>query len=728
MDPLDLARQLLAAGIPVIAVGPGDRPRQSGWAQLTPEQCDLSRYRPGDALALVGGWGIDVVDVDTKAGAAGSVGNLPPFEHFGVTRTPSGGEHYLVPSSGLGKISPLRTEAGFVGDYVGGSVEGGRLLAFLPGSVRSKYPDGGYVITSDWRIEDCLAAEPDPDLVMALVEAKGSLGHARDVYIDDSERATELHPYAAKAVAGELARLDALSDAGWGGEPWDNTCHKVACNLIEFGNSGWAGYDTAAEDFFDHAPSDESFGRADHERIWSSAERSVSGGGRKPPVTASAGELFNDPPAPVSAAEHVDLDVDPGVFFDKSDLKVRLCAQYVTSLLPVRRAPDHELYVYQDGVWRFGQQPLGGVTTGMFGDRWRSSRHNEVIGFLSKSNSTPELDPGARPDPRYINMLNGLYDWKARQLVPHTPDHPSLVQLQVPWSPEATCPAFDAFLASVLPDDALDFFWELLGYLLYSGNPFQVMPMLFGSGSNGKGTLLDVLTRIIGHTNASAVSLHDLAENRFAPADLYGKLINISGDLDDRWLKNTGVIKQLTGGDSIRAERKNGQPFTFINWSTPVFSLNDPFTTSDSSHGYARRLLVVPFDKLYDGTGRAGLFTESELAGVARHALGSLRTLMKRGDFDRPESVQAATKSFLIEGDSIQAWLDDELMVTGSADDRMHSADLHEAFESYAVRNGLKTMSMRRVVSKLVQQPGISSVRWQTEGTRGRGVVGLRFR
>lgn len=308
MTAHDLAERLIAAGIPVVVVRPGDVP-PVGWQTLTAEECDLSGYRPGkDALALVGGHGIDAVDVDTKNG--GSVDHLPPFKSYGMTRTPSGGEHYIVPSSGLGKISPLRTVDGPVGDYVGGRPDGtGRLLLFLPGSHRSKYPDGGYVEEVPWRVEECLAAQSDPDLLEGLEKAGGSRSQRPDRYVDDSpdrDPALGPHPYAAAVVRDELARLVQCEVDGWSGEGWDNTTFAVACNLVEIGNSGWTGYDLDAlhEMFLDTAPADAEFDAHHHEAKWSSALAAVEDGGRRCP-DSSPQDDFDPVPADAPKSDGV---------------------------------------------------------------------------------------------------------------------------------------------------------------------------------------------------------------------------------------------------------------------------------------------------------------------------------------------------------------------------------------------------------------------------------------
>src|SRR4051794_27449415 len=95
-----LADDLIEHGIPVVVCKPNpawspgadcaDVLHPSGWSVVTAEECRprLTSFRPGvDALAMVGGHGVDAVDVDPKND--GSVANLPPFRHYGVHVTPS---------------------------------------------------------------------------------------------------------------------------------------------------------------------------------------------------------------------------------------------------------------------------------------------------------------------------------------------------------------------------------------------------------------------------------------------------------------------------------------------------------------------------------------------------------------------------------------------------------------------------------------------------------------
>jgi hypothetical protein len=231
---IDLARELIAAGIPVVVCTPrpGWKPGDArldivtptGWSVITAAECDVSGFRPGvDTLAMVGGYGVDVVDCDTKAPGFGSLDNMPPFRRFGRTGTPSGGTHDYVRSTGIAKISPLTTSAGHVGDYVGGTPEGGgRLLAFLPGSTRPKYPGLTYTVIEPLRLEELLENDPDDDLMNVLMAHGGnraglpgkpsaSLTATRTFLAEHSTAPEHRCSYGKAAIAGMLKAATATT-------------------------------------------------------------------------------------------------------------------------------------------------------------------------------------------------------------------------------------------------------------------------------------------------------------------------------------------------------------------------------------------------------------------------------------------------------------------------------------------------------------------------------------
>lgn len=168
---LSIARELIEAGIPVFAAPPCPsgplaptlpvgqahpacgRPGHGAgaveydlpakWQLTVPSPVWLERWKPGWALAAVGGWAADFLDEDPRNGGDASVGELAHLGQwptvFGVQHTKSGGRHYL--------ISPMR-ERKVVGllpglDYQGGDMKGvGRGFVWIAPTVGHSKEDG----------------------------------------------------------------------------------------------------------------------------------------------------------------------------------------------------------------------------------------------------------------------------------------------------------------------------------------------------------------------------------------------------------------------------------------------------------------------------------------------------------------------------------------------------------------------------------------------------------
>lgn len=321
-----------------------------------------------------------------------------------------------------------------------------------------------------------------------------------------------------------------------------------------------------------------------------------------------------------------------------------------------------QLYRYRGGVYvPDGEAWARAQIAAILGDAWRSGIAAETVTHLY--DAAPRL--WEAPPLDKINCTNGILDLNTAQLEPHDPDFLSSVQIRAAYDPAACFPANDNFNGEVLPSDGIVLAREITGYLLISDpNSLQIAVIALGRGENGKSVWLRILTALLGGpANVSSVALHTLDEDRFAAADLYGKLANICADLDSRDLKSTAMFKKIVGGDLIRGERKFRPPFTFVPFSRLLFSANEAPPTSDSTNAFFRRWLIIPFDRTFSaGTADRNLLgkltTPQELSGLLNHGLDALPGVMAAGKLSDAPSVAAAAAEFRVAVDSVAAFID----------------------------------------------------------------------
>jgi putative DNA primase/helicase len=390
---------------------------------------------------------------------------------------------------------------------------------------------------------------------------------------------------------------------------------------------------------------------------------------------------------PSTAAPTV-TELTPSRFFDDRGLVVERLGRVIQSEGHLLLGMDGWLYRYASGVYRSDGDDFARVRVReLLGERFKRRHMDEVVAWLHAHH------PGmidAEPT-RYLNLINGVLDWKTGKLHAHNPRHVSKIQLGVAWNEHARCPLVDAFLRDVLPEDAVPFAFELIGYTLYAGNPLRVAILLLGPGGNGKTVLLTMIRSLLGEHNVSAVSLQALAENRFAPAELFGKLANICGDLDARAVRQTDMFKAWTGGDPIMAERKHGQPFTFRPIALPIFSANEAPLSSDQTEAWFDRWVIVPMERRIpaekmDPHLAARLSARGELEGLLVRAVEGLRRLMTRGRFELPGSVNAARGNYRERLDSVQGFAAEACVFDATT--FTSRKDLYAAYRTWAQGSG----------------------------------------
>ena len=83
------------------------------------------------------------------------------------------------------------------------------------------------------------------------------------------------------------------------------------------------------------------------------------------------------------------------------------------------------------------------------------------------------------------------------------------------------------------------------------------------------------MKKFVGMDNCSALPLNVMNSESFSLGELFGKFVNLAGDLSYTDLKETGTLKLLVGRDPIQAKRKFKTDLNFINYSKLIFATNE---------------------------------------------------------------------------------------------------------------------------------------------------------
>jgi P4 family phage/plasmid primase-like protien len=416
---------------------------------------------------------------------------------------------------------------------------------------------------------------------------------------------------------------------------------------------------------------------------------------------------------------------------DSKPVRVRFVEKLMAEF-PFRALRDNgDLYVYIEGYFSLQAKPLarawiekkfqsiGQTATGQF--------TTEVIESICRRSYTDRRDFNP---PVKLCLKNGILDLGTLTVSPHTPDLQFTFQLPVVYDENATCPAFDRFIREVVPDTSdRDAIQMLFGYCLEPGNPHQTAFLTVGGGNNGKTTCLSVLRDLLGKESVSAETLQSLSEGRFGTSGLFGKLANICTDIPASPIRYTGTFKMLTGGDSVRAERKFADTFWFVNPAKLIFSANElPPVLYDTSYAFWRRWVIIEFP--VDLTGREDRSLparlQKELPGILNFALEGLRKLRLAGGF--PTAKADGLKELWRRCSEPLYWFVAERVVI-EASAEVPKVDFYEAYNEFATDHNLPVLGQEQVgtlISKYV--PSIRAIRHRHDGRAERYWSGVRLR
>ena len=209
-------------------------------------------------------------------------------------------------------------------------------------------------------------------------------------------------------------------------------------------------------------------------------------------------------------------------------------------------------------------------------------------------------------DPWLLNCRNGVLDLRTGELLPHDPARMLTKLCPVEFAAEAPSPLWQRTVAEVMSGDPemVPFLQRLAGYFLTGDVREQVMPILIGDGANGKSTLVEAITRVLGDY-ATPLDPNVIASkwgDDVHPTErsvLAGRRLAIACETSDGCRLNEAAVKGLTGGDAITTRRMREDNWSFRPTHKIVLVTNHLPTITGTDYGIWRRLLPVAFRRRF---------------------------------------------------------------------------------------------------------------------------------
>ena len=293
-----------------------------------------------------------------------------------------------------------------------------------------------------------------------------------------------------------------------------------------------------------------------------------------------------------------------------------------------------------------------------------------------------------------VNLKNGMLDTTTFALLPHDPQYLSTVQIGITYDPGVQCPRFEQFLDEVMEGDAERklVLQEMTGYLLTAETTIATAFFLYGAGANGKSLFLDILTLLIGRGNVSNLSLQDL-EDSFKRYALVNKNVNIAteNEISSKGF-NSQYFKAIVSGDAIQVEKKYQDSFSYTPTAKLVFAVNNLPYSPDRSHGLYRRILILPFNRRFDGRQADKHLKQklqAELPGILNWALAGLKRLREQDyEFSSSEVIEKAVSGYKQDQNPMLNYMA-EMLELAEITEQVAKARIKEQYQVWCRRNGL---------------------------------------
>jgi putative DNA primase/helicase len=340
--------------------------------------------------------------------------------------------------------------------------------------------------------------------------------------------------------------------------------------------------------------------------------------------------------------------------------------------------------------------------------------------------NTTQLDS----DPWLFNVQNGTVDLKMGILREHRREDMITKISPVTFDSNATCDVWEDFLSEIFDgkDELVTFMWKALGYALTGLTTEQCLFLFYGTGSNGKTTLIELIIFILSNyakrADFSTFLVGDPNKIRNDVARLVGARFISASEAESGQCLSESLVKQLTAGDTVTARFLHQEHFEFQPEFKLFLGANHKPVIKGTDHAIWRRIRLVPFTvTIPDEKQDKDLFRKlkDEAPGILAWMVQGCIAWQKEG-LTPPETVRSATENYRIDMDTLADFLLDKCVEDRHVDAPFK--DLYKAYNEWCDQNGEKRPLGQRSFGSSLEERGFPPAKRGSNRVR----IGIKLR
>jgi P4 family phage/plasmid primase-like protien len=339
----------------------------------------------------------------------------------------------------------------------------------------------------------------------------------------------------------------------------------------------------------------------------------------------------------------------------------------------------------------------------------RSEAEAKIRAMLELAKSEVPISPDELDAaPWLLNVPNGTLDLRTGELREHRREDLLTKMAGAGYHPGAEAPLWTATLERVLPSPALrTFFKKLCGYAITGDVSEHILAVLYGTGANGKSTSLNALLEAAGDYGMQSAPDLLVAKKGAHPtevADLFGKRLVASIEVEDGRRLAESLVKQLTGGDKVRARRMRQDFWQFDPTHKVFMAVNHKPEVRGTDTAIWRRIRLIPFTETIPPGEQDKKLPEKlrgELSGILAWAVEGCLEWQREG-LQAPEEVRKATGQYRSEMDVIGVFLQDECEIGPNY--REPFTTVYKRYEEWCEEGGERAETRRKFNARLKER------------------------